>query len=276
LVRNYNKQNDSNDVVIGSHTEIVAKFSSLITQPGKHIITAESDEGSTITPEGDTEVPHGEDKTFTFSPKPGFRIIAVFVDGVEISSDHLEAGEFTFTNVEGNRTIRVVSEAYDGSENGGTGSGPGGSGGTGSGGNGGDNETGPGGSDGTDTGPGGNGGGDEAGTVSVRGGEWAVFNLICAALAILTGVIAFLAGNVRSKRNTERKKPFFLKALALIIGIVSVIVFFLTEEWSLPAVAANGLTPLMFVLLSAALIMTMVSIRFNGEPKGEDAGTVQA
>jgi len=279
-----NKQSEPIDITIESHTEIVVNFSSLITQPDEHIITAESDEGSTIASEGDVEVPHGEDKTFMFSPKPGFRITAVFVDDIEISSDHLEAGEFTFTNVESNHTIRVVSEAYDENENenGGTGTGPGGSGGTGPGGNngtgtgpggsGGGNETGPGGSDGSDVGANG-------GTGSAESGEWAVLNLVCAALAILTGLIAFIAGRGRSEGNTEKKKPktsVFLRALALIIGIVSVVVFFLTEEWSLPAAAADGLTPLMFVLFLAVLILTLVSFRFDGEPKDEDAGTGQA
>ena len=284
------------EIPITGNMKIVTVFSPLPMSPSEYVITATADDGSIITPEGDVKVPDGGEMNFTFSPKPGYRITAVLVDGEAISPADLEAGEYTFFDVKDNHTIHVESEIDDGNENGGTGTGSGGNGGTGTGpgGNGGTG-TGPGGNGGTGTGPGGDvgtgtgpggdvgtgPGGNETGsegndgTGSARSGEWAVLNMVCAALAILTGLIAFIAGSGRSEGNIEKKKlktSFVLRTLALIIGIVSVVVFLLTEERSLSAVPTDGLTPLMFVLFLAALILTMVSIRFDEGHEGDFGG----
>ena len=280
---------DSKDIKITGHTEIVAKFSSLTVTPHNHTITAAADDGSTITPDGEVKVPHGEDMKFTFSPKPGYRITAVYVNHIEISLTYLEAGEYTFFDVKNNHTIRVESEADNG--NGGTGTGPGGNNGTGPGGNngtgtgpGGNGGTGPGGNGGT--GPGGNDGGNSTGTDSNDGtgsagsGKWAVLNLVCAIIALFAGIVAVIAERNRRRKEKNNggtederrrsKTAFILRALALIVGVVSVIVFFLTEDWKLPVVPMDGWTPLMFILLLAALILTMVSFRFDEDAEEKE------
>ena len=261
---------DSTEIQIPGSTTIIAVFATVTVPPENYIITATSDGGSTITPAGTVEVPHGEDKTFTFSPKKGHRITAVYVDDVAISKAELASGEYTFFNVESNHTIRVESKADN--DNGGTG--PGG------------NDTGPGGNEGSD--PGGNdtgAEGDDGG--SAESSKWSVLNLVCAIIAIFSGIIAIIAGRKRrrkekDKNGTERssrmdederkrsKTALIIRVLALIFGIVSVVVFFLTEDWKLPVVPMDGWTPLMFVLLLVTLALTMASFGFDEAPE-EDA-----
>jgi len=279
---------DSTDKKITGHTRVVAMFSPITTTPGDHTITATADDGSTVTPDGAVNVPHGEDMKFTFSPKPGYRITAVLVDGIAISSTEMASGEYTFLNVESNHTIRVESEADNG--NGGTGTGPGGNNGTGPGGGGGTNPggngTGPGGNEGSD--PGGNGTGSDGNDGGSAGsGTWSVLNLVCAIIAIFSGVIALIAGRNRrrkekNKDGTERstradedkkersKTALIFRVLALIVGIVTMVVFFLTEDWRLPVVPMDGWTPLMFILLLVTLVLTMASFGFDEAPE-EDA-----
>ncbi|MDR3074458.1 MAG: hypothetical protein LBU30_00260 [Candidatus Methanoplasma sp.] len=48
---------------------------------------------------------------------------------------------------------------------------------------------------------------------------------------------------------------------ALIIGIVSLVIFFLTEDISLDPVMMDAWTPLSAILLIIVLIVTMVSFR---------------
>jgi len=59
-----------------------------------------------------------------------------------------------------------------------------------------------------------------------------------------------------------------LRALGLVLGIVSIIVFFLTEDWTLPPTPIDEWTLLMFILLLAGVIATLVSFRFD-EPDEE-------
>jgi len=247
---------DTAVIQISGHMEIVAYFTPYT--PPEYTITATADDGSTITPNGDVKVTHENDITFVFSPKQGYQITAVFVDGQAISPTDLASGKYTFPGVVSNHTIRVESKADNG--NGGTGTGPGGNNGGGTGSDGGDGETGSGGGDGETDSEG------DGGTASAGSGEWAVLNLVCAILALITGSIAFIAGIGRSDGNSERrsKTSFILKAAALIIGVVTVIVFFTTEQWSLPVTPIDGWTPLMFILFLAVLVLTMISFRFEG------------
>ena len=244
---------DPDNVPMPGNMTIIAEFLHL-SVPGHHdyYITASADSGSTITPSGTQKVPYGENKTFKFSAKPGYKITAVYVDDREILYAALASGEYTFRHVESNHTIRVVSEA--------------------GGGGGGDDETGTG-DDGT--------GSDEIGS-----GNWAVLNLICAILAVFAGIVALIAGRNRIRKDkdensTEKvsgtdederrrsKTAFIFRALALVFGIASVIVFFLTEDWNLPVVPMDGWTPLMFVLLLAALVLAMSSFGLDKDAEDE-------
>ena len=231
----------------------------------EYSIIASADDGSEITPSGTVSVAHGDNKTFTFSAKDGYHILAVYADGVEISPVELASGEYTFTNVIADHTIEVVSDVNGGGGNGGGGSGTGG-GYSGGGGNGGD---------GGDGGNGGNGEGGNGENSNVEGGngEWAVLNLVCAILAVFTGIIAVIAGRDRFRKDNEEKRSktaLILRVLALIIGIISVIIFFITEDWSLPVAPMDNWTLLMFILLLATLILTAVSFRFDGTEDSTD------
>ena len=236
------------DVTISGDTTVIAVFEAImipVVQKG-YFITATSDYGSSINPSGTVMVQSGGDRTFVFSAKPGHQISAVCVDGVELSLEELAAGKYTFRNVLSNHTITVVSKAHTGGATEGD-----------------DPET-------------GSGGGDIKG----EGSKWAVLNLICAIIAVIAGAAAVIAGKNRRRKmdaedgaemNTkadederERSGPaFILRILALVVGIVSVIVFFLTEDWRLPVAAVDEWTLLMIVLLIAVLILALVSIRFD-------------
>ena len=264
------------DVPITGNISITAEFRLA------YFITPEADDGSEISPNEVVKVMQGENVTFEFSAKSGYHITAVYVDGKEISSSDLASGEYTFSNVLNNHTIRVESKTDNG--NGGeTGTGPGDGNGTGPGngngtGPGNGNGTGPG--NGNGTGPGSDGGkgdiedGNGNGSENVGSGpslseslsgEWSILGMICATLAILTGMIAVVAGKDRFRTDGEKrsKTGMTLRVVALMIGIVSVAAFFLTEDRSLSAAAFGEWTLLMFVLFLAALILAMVSFRFD-------------
>ena len=63
----------------------------------------------TISELGTVLVGHGEDKTYTFEPLVGHKIANVFVDGID-NYDAVNDGFYTFVNVIGSHTIKVVFE----------------------------------------------------------------------------------------------------------------------------------------------------------------------
>ncbi len=60
--------------------------------------------GGSITPSGKTLVAEGTNLTYTMTPKSGFAILAVAVDGVQVGN----VSTYTFTNVRGPHTIAVA------------------------------------------------------------------------------------------------------------------------------------------------------------------------
>ena len=72
-------------------------------------ITATSDIGSRIFPRGVVIVPQGANETFRFWAADGYAITAVIVDGVALTHDEIELGQYTFRNVQKNHTIEVRS-----------------------------------------------------------------------------------------------------------------------------------------------------------------------
>ena len=265
----------TNEVIIPDNVPITGNISVTAEFRLACFITPEADDGSEISPNEVVKVMQGEDKTFTFSAKPEHRITAVYVDGKAISSSDLASGEYTFSNILSNHTIRVESKADDGSGGeGGTSPGNGDITGPGNG-----NGTGPG--NGNGTGPGsdgdkgdvedgnGNGGENVGSGPSLSeniSGEWSILGMICATLAMLTGMIAVVAGKDRFRTDNKEKRSktsMTLRVMALVIGIISMAAFFLMEDRSLSAAAFGEWTLLMFVLFFAALILTMVSFRFD-------------
>ena len=267
-------------VPITGNMSVIAEFNALPVppEPDDYTITATADKNSTVSPSGDVTVAAGENKTFTFSANKGYSISAVYVDGVAISSVELASGEYTFYDVLDDHTINVVSKA------------DGGAGGNGN--NGGGNESGN-----TD------GGGDDGrsdvtdeGNLNVsdgRGGsaKWALLNLICAFLATFTGVVTVIAIRNRMKEEKEiygemdggmgenegrmSRANLALGLFALAVGIVSVIVFIITEDWTLPVSVVDRWTFLMLVMFFATLIIAVASFGFDKEPRTE-AGTSES
>jgi hypothetical protein len=103
------------------------------------------------------------------------------------------------------------------------------------------------------------------------GDTFAVLNLICAALAVLTGIAILVMGRGRrDKDGTGRrsKSAILARVASLIVGIASAIAFLVTEDTSLRAVATDEWSPLMAVLLIVAIALALASLRFD---KGVDA-----
>ncbi len=66
-------------------------------------ITPELTFNGTITPSGSVRVPHGENQTFTFTPKTGYKLGTLTVNGLVENSD----GSYTLTKVETAQTINI-------------------------------------------------------------------------------------------------------------------------------------------------------------------------
>ena len=77
------------------------------------IIDVNSSSGGSVSPSGRTYVYDGDNQTFHFNPKPGYEVIAVYVDGEDIGS----RSGYTFYDVSRNHKLYVdfapISERYD-------------------------------------------------------------------------------------------------------------------------------------------------------------------
>jgi hypothetical protein len=66
-----------------------------------YAITASARTGGSISPSGSVSVASGASKTFTITPKTGYRISRVIVDGTWLTA----RSSYTFTNVRANHSI---------------------------------------------------------------------------------------------------------------------------------------------------------------------------
>ncbi|MCG9478783.1 MAG: hypothetical protein K9H14_01070 [Actinomycetia bacterium] len=73
------------------------------TETAVFTITASGGSGGSISDEGVTEVTQGNDKTYIITPKDGYEISEVMVDGVPVGA----VDSYTFSNVDSNHTIYV-------------------------------------------------------------------------------------------------------------------------------------------------------------------------
>jgi hypothetical protein len=64
-------------------------------------ITANSDTNGSISPSGVTNINHGSSQSYTISPDPGYRILAVLIDGISIGA----VTNYNFPIVSANHTI---------------------------------------------------------------------------------------------------------------------------------------------------------------------------
>jgi len=76
-----------------------------------YCITATSDVGSKITPEGRISVLQHSSQTFVFSAGEGRAISAVTVDDVPLTQAQISSGSYTFYDVTANHTIDVTSRS---------------------------------------------------------------------------------------------------------------------------------------------------------------------
>ncbi len=100
----------------GSNTataEVSLNFEVTARAPGKYWIMVSAGEGGTITPRN-SEVDEGDDLTVTITPRTGYEIDTVTVDGREISKSELsDRNEYTFTDIREDHTIHVTFKAID-------------------------------------------------------------------------------------------------------------------------------------------------------------------
>ncbi len=73
------------------------------TTTSSHTISAYAGYGGTVSPSGSVSVASGSSKAFTITPKTGFSIRYVLVDGVNVGA----VSSYTFSNVTANHTIRA-------------------------------------------------------------------------------------------------------------------------------------------------------------------------
>jgi len=76
-----------------------------------YYVTANADLGAKISPAGKTSAGAGSNLTFAFSAVDGYLISAVRVDGTYLSRAEIDHGYYTFSNLNMNHTIEVISEA---------------------------------------------------------------------------------------------------------------------------------------------------------------------
>ena len=125
-----------------------------------------------------------------------------------------------------------------------------------------------------------------------RSGEkvWALLNLILAILGILISIglcVYYLvkkksdqgdeekdaaADDLEEQRGDRRKKKALWTLIAVVLGIVSIIVFFLTENMRYPMVFIDGWTILMLVLFVTELVFMILAIRNKKIDEDEDNG----
>ncbi|MDR0523045.1 MAG: InlB B-repeat-containing protein [Candidatus Methanoplasma sp.] len=275
-----------------------------ISETGKTFtVTGGCDEGSAISPEGSVAVAEGGSARFEFSAKSGHYLSEVLIDGVP-SQSAAAAGFYVFERVSGNHTIFVKSLPYGGAEDAphmiiatcdpGATIDPYGAIRVA---HGADARFSFGAKPGfsviyvevdgeripheqamsgsyefsnvssnhdirvaTDyAAPAGSGG---------SGGKWSPINLICAILALAAGFLAAAFGG-RRRGGSEKgsKASVALRALALAIGILSIAVFFATEDMSLAAAASDEWTLPMAALMAAAVAASLGSFS-SGERRG--------
>ena len=199
---------------------------------GTFYIYPSADGGSSITPSVTVSVTEGGSATFTFHALSGYRIKSVMIDGTE-HPELVNAGSYTFSNVTEDHSIAIVST--DSASIG-------------------DKDT---------TKEGGSG-----------EGNWSILNLICAVIALITGIIAVAAGRKRSAGNEDdienpSKLAAALRVLGLILGIASIIIFFLTEDMTMQPILIDKWTLLMFILLLVTVFASVAGFGFNKERERE-------
>ena len=92
-------------------------------------------------------------------------------------------------------------------------------------------------------------------------GELAIANLILMILTVIIGIVALTVAYKRNYEGTGVGKA--LRLGAMLVALISVVLFFLTEGFSGSYVPYDGWTIVMAILTLVALIMALVSVRYD-------------
>jgi len=98
--------------------------------------------------------------------------------------------------------------------------------------------------------------------------EWAVLNLILAILTALMSIIILLAWLGKDKDDDNRHG--LLRTLTLVPAVGAVIVFFLTEDWTLPMRFVDIWTWLMAAILVVQIVLIVLVMRHSEHQKQEN------
>lgn len=108
-------------------------------------------------------------------------------------------------------------------------------------------------------------------TAPTENGVWALINLLTVLANFVIAIILLLMiyiNNRKEDEETEVKNKVFRRICTLIIAIISVIVFLITEDITLPMVLVDKWTILMIIILIINIIITILS-RKKEEEKEE-------
>jgi len=89
----------------GSHTW--THTTTMAASPETYTITATSDSNGAINPNGNIQLTHGANKTFTFIANSNYEVNQLLVDNIN-TIDSIAGGSYTFKNVLANHTIHVT------------------------------------------------------------------------------------------------------------------------------------------------------------------------
>ena len=116
-------------------------------------------------------------------------------------------------------------------------------------------------------------------TPKAKGTEanWAIMNFICMIITVLLAILLLLSKSKNEEKlendktysydeeedYQEEKRSLFIRSLALLLAIISIIVFFLTEDMSLPMVIIDNWTIYMLCFAIVQLIVFILGRRWK-------------
>ena len=116
-------------------------------------------------------------------------------------------------------------------------------------------------------------------TPKAKGTEanWAIMNFICMIITVLLAILLLLSKSKNEEKlendktysydeeedYQEEKRSLFIRSLALLLAIISIIVFFLTEDMSLPMVIIDNWTIYMLCFAIVQLIVFILDRRWK-------------
>lgn len=102
---------------------------------------------------------------------------------------------------------------------------------------------------------------------------WALLNLILTILVVLETLLLFILYFIKNKKEKEteentttiKQKSFFKRIISLIISIITIIIFILTEDMTLPMHFIDQYTLLMVIIALIQTILSIIWIRKKNE-----------